>query len=83
MFSDGRPSSPPCVILPFVLFSVGVGLEKEDNTVLFDAALRKMGDEPSETDKALLERLNALKPSSVQLERRKCVTVPQQAGIQC
>ena len=45
-----------------------------------------MGDEPQDTDKALLERLNALKLSSVQLERRKCVTTsyyvqPKKPGI--
>jgi hypothetical protein len=31
-----------------------------------------MGDIPNNQDKRLLERLNALKPSTVQLERQKC-----------
>lgn len=34
-----------------------------------------MDDEPTEADRKLLERLNALKPSSVQLDRRKCAPI--------
>jgi hypothetical protein len=39
------------------------------------AGLQSMASEPSDNDKSLLERLNALKPSTVQLERRKSVAI--------
>ena len=42
----------------------------------YDLGSKSMDPKPSADDVSLLERLNALKPSTIQLERRKCVFGP-------